>query len=506
MFYEKVSTYLKSNLAKPSLRFKWTDKDNEKIFSFIDENFPGISLLDEEIILDIEDAFYEYFADIGFLLFEMSDKKISMQIKPYIKPKESVNLDQLIDILEENEESIEYDYRGKKDLISIPKNVKTKIYDFVDNIHDEYINPKELIKFAIKEAFELKDSDIIVIKENQIFIKLFDKGKIRKVAESEKDTIANRFNGIDEDELKSFYSDVFSKDENKNFFYDVAEQFFDVFFIDKKINNLTYEKYAFSFIQAITAEHLIKLFDHNDDEFLKGFSGYVFRIHFKEVFGHIADLILGEISVSNSYMMDFLKYYSLNVVVLNGKKYKVPEIDAGNGLKWNVASMMSIVKIYVKTDISLREIKSNISKINKDILEFSIGSLSPVEYNANLNKSINKLSIDINHAMKRLNIHIDLIDSTADEASKSVLKDDVKTIKEEIQIKQNEKDQLSLKIVPRQQLTQYTELKKQLDSLKRQERREKMILSQNKESYQSIKNSLVKALTSKKVPIGQVKK
>lgn len=506
MFYDKLFSYLKSDLLKPTIRFKWTDKHNEKFFTFIDENFPEISLLDEDTIIDIEDAFHEYFMDVGFLLLEISDRKINLQVKPYIKPNNSINLDSLVDLLEKNEEFVEYDYRGKKDLISIPTNVKTKVYEFVENIQNEYINPKELIKFAIKEAFELKPSDIVVIKEKQIFIKLFDDTKIRKVSQSEKNTIANRFNGIDESELKSFYSDVFLKDENKNFFYDVAEQFFDVFFIDKKINNLTYEKYAFSFIQAITAEHLIKLFDHNDDEFLKGFSGYVFRIHFKEVFGHIADLILGEVSVSNAYMIDFLKYYSLNVVVLNGKRYKVPEIDAGNGLKWNVASMMSIVKIYVKTDISLREIKKQVAQIDKDLREFYIGNLSPVEYNANINKAINKLSVDINHAMKRLNIHLDLIDSTSDEATKTVLKDDLSKIKEELAIQQAEKDKLESKVVPRQKLTQYTELKKELDSLTRQERREKMILAQNKESYNSIKNSLVKALTSKKVPIGEVKK
>ncbi len=66
------------------------------------------------------------------------------------------------------------------------------------------------------------------------------------------------------------------------------------------------KKTVFSRIQEITITHLNKTFDSNE-EFLKGFSGYIFRIHFQEVFRHIADFILYEIADSNTDIVNFFK-------------------------------------------------------------------------------------------------------------------------------------------------------------------------------------------------------
>lgn len=503
MIHYKVKNYLKTNLPKPSVDYEWTSEDSKKLLYFLKENFPTIILSDEESEHKIKQAFIEHFESVGHVLVKITDKKITLEIKNYIQTNNSKYIDSIIDMLEDNDELIEYDYQGKEDLILIPEKLSQSINSLVNNITDEIVNKKELINFSIREAFELEDSDIIAIRNNQILIKLFDEDTIREVAEDEKNTIANRYNGINEKDLKSFHDDIFNKTENKDFFYYVAEDFVNMFFIDKQINNVTYEKHVFSFIQSITTELLVDTFDHNY-EFFKGFSGYIFRAHFKEVFDYIADLVLLEISTSNRYMMDFLQYYSLDIVVQNGIKYKVPEIEAKNGLKWNVASMISIVKIYTKMDMSLKEIKIQKAELNKEISKLNVSGISPIEYNSTINKAVNKLTVDINHGMKRLNIHVDMIDSTKDESSKKVLKDDFILMKEEIQKLKDEKDRLTSKMINKNELTQYTSLKTKMDALVRQERREEVILSQNKESYMSIKNSLVKALTAKKIPLEEL--
>jgi len=507
MVSSKLIFFLKSNFNKPSIDFKWNDECNKRLFSYIDENFTDFDISDNENQLKIEKAFKEYFEPVGYILFKISDNQIHIKVFPYkIEPKDSLNLDAIIDIIENNEHLIQYDYNAKEDLICITKELTSKLNHFVMSIKNEEINKKELLKFAVREAFELNDSDIIIIKNNQIFIKLFDDGNIRIVADDEKETIANRFNGIDEDSLNSFYNDFFSKEENKDFFYFVAEQFVDIYLLDKQINNITYEKYAFSFIQSIIQEHLLDSFDQSDqsDEFFKGFSGYVFRIHFKEVFGHIANLILAEISSSDKYMIEFLQYYSLNIVVLNGIKYKVPQIEAENGLKWNVASMISIVKIYIKTEISLETIKDRIDELKEKIMQLYIGGHSPVEYNSNLNKEILKISQVINHDMRNLNIYLDSIDSLKNKDEKAQLTNDVKNMKNGIHQLQTQKDKLTSSIIDRNSIIKYTDLKKELDFVVRQEKREEKILAQNKDGYMSIKNSLVKALTSKKTPLEEI--
>jgi len=501
MLLQKLKTHVKTTIGAPTVDFKWEDDHNEKLLSFLDKNFDSSSLLDKEIQKEIKLAIREHFEPIGSTMFKVSEKELKVKLIPYkTEPEESINLEALIEIIDKNEDLIEYNYNDKEDLICLKKELTLELTHFVNNINNEEINKKELLKYAIREAFELESSDIIIIKNSQIFIKLFDESNVKKVSDEERGTIASRYNGLDEDELKSFYNNFFLKEQNKNFFYLVAEQFVDTYMLDKKIDNLTYEKYAFTLIQSIVSEHLINTFDRNDD-FFKGFSGYVFRIHFKEVFSHIANLILSELSASNRYIMDFLKYYSLNIVVLDGQKYRVPEIEASNGLKWNVASMMSIVKIYIKTEISLETIKEKKEELEEAISEYYINSLSPIEYNSKLSKDIEKISQNIVYLTKRLNIYTDSLDSSKNKDGAEGLKSEVRELQQEIESNKDEKNKLMSRMATKSQILKYNNIKREIDALKRQERRDEKILSQNKSAYLSIRNSLVKALTSKKTLI-----
>ncbi|MCK9472368.1 hypothetical protein [Sulfurimonas sp.] len=499
MSLQRLKTHVKTIIDTPRVDFKWSSEHNEDLLCYLSENFESSSLLNKEVQQEIKKSIREHFESIGYTMFKITEDKLFVKLIPYkTEPKDSVNLDAIIDIIDKNEEYIQYNYNDKDDLICLQKELTLQLTHFVNKINNEEINKKELLKYAVKEAFELQKSDIVIIKNNQTFIKLFSDCNIRKISEKEKNTIANRYNGIAEKELKSFYNDFFIKDENKNFFYSVAEQFVDLYMLEKKIDNFTYEKYAFSLIQSIVTENLTNTFGQNDD-FFKGFSGYIFRIHFKEVFIHITNLILSELSISNKYIIEFLKYYSLNIVVLDGQKYKVPEIEASNKMKWNVASMMSIVKIYVKTEISLDATIEQRLELEEKISELLVGSFSPVEYNAKIAKEVEKIEQTLIYATKRLNIYVDSLDSSKNSEEAGSLKNDIREIQQEIQIKKDEKVKLLSKMATKAQLLKYNNKKREIDALKRQERRDEKILAQNKTAYLSIRNSLLKALTSKKI-------
>lgn len=501
MLLQKLKTHVKTIIDTPRVDFKWGSEHNEKLLSYLSKNFESSSLLDKEVQQEVKQSIREHFESIGYTMFKVAENELRVKLIPYkTEPKDSINLDAIIDIIDQNEDLIQYNHNNKDDLICLQKELTLELTHFVNKINNEEINKKELLKYAIREAFELQKSDIIIIKNSQIFIKLFDNGSVKQISDEEKNTIANRYNGINEDELKSFYNNFFLKDENKNFFYSVAEQFVDVYMLEKKIDNFTYEKYAFSIIQSIVTEHLTNTFDKND-EFFKGFSGYVFRIHFKEVFNYIANLILSELSISNRYIMDFLKYYSLSIVVVDGQKYKVPEIEASNGMKWNVASMMSIVKIYVKTEMSLETAIEEREELEEKISELYISSFSPVEYNSKITKEIEKITQNLIYISKRLNIYIDSLDSSKNSEEANGLKNDIREIQQEMQIKKDERDKLTSKMATKSHILKYNNIKRDIDALKRQEKREEKILAQNKNAYLSIKNSLLKALTSKKVLI-----
>ncbi|MBU0632979.1 hypothetical protein KKA17_10080 [bacterium] len=498
MLDSELRFYLKANLGKPSVDFKLSDEENEKLFAYLNEHCEDGCLQDAKQQLKIKKAFKEYFESVGYILFKITENKILIKVFPYkIEPKESINLPAILEILSQHKEMIEYNYNGNKNQISIPKKLKEKIYTFINKIDNEEINKKELGRFAVNEFFKLQPHDIVIIKDDQIFIKILDDKYKRDISENDKGTIAGRYNGINEEELKTLYDDFISKEENRSFFYYVAKLFVQTHLLDNKIDNNTYEKKVFSLIQTIIAEQMNNSYNH-DQDFCTGFSGYVFRMHFEEVFGHIANLILAEIASSNEYMMDFLKYYSLNIVVMDGKKYKVPELETEGGLKWNVVSMLSIVKIYIKTKTSIDTLKKEADELNKKIKVLYIGNYSPLEYQTYLNKERNDLEQDLLHDAKRLDRVTDTLNSVKNEERKFILKRELHEIKEGIQAKTDEKAKIIAKTVQKSVITEYNSLRKMLDTRVRQIHREEKILEQNKPAYLSIKHALAKALVSKK--------
>ena len=354
--------------------------------------------------------------------------------------------------------------------ILITDGLVNKITRYLKSVKDESVNKKELIKYAVKEAFELEDKDIIINKKGHIFVKI-----VHSIKRNDEE---KRINGIDEDELEDFHIEFFANKENKNFFHIIANTFFEKYFLELKIDNFIYEKNVFAYIQKIVEEKLISD-DDGDDEFYKGFSGYVFRIHFKEVFGYIANYILAEIAASNPYISDFLKYYSLNIIVLNGEKYRVPTLDAGNGLKWNVLSMLSIAKVYTKTTHVIRKLKKEIQKLDDEIDKLYINDISPTQYQAAVIKKQNNITTEINKEVKKLEKNQDKINKTQNKEEKEWVTQEIHDIKLKISALREDKKFLSDKMLSQNVIKSYLELSKQLDTKAVRLKREDQLFKQN---------------------------
>ena len=500
MLDQEIKFYLKTHVGKPSIDFRLSDEENDRLFAYLNENCETVDLDDPQSQLIIKQAFKEYLEPVGYILFKIINNKIRLKVFPYkIEPKDSVNLPSLLEILKNNQELIEYDYKGNKNQISLPKKLKEKLYNFINKINNEEINKKELARFAVNEFLQLKDHDIVIIRDEHIFVKKLDDKYKRKVAENEKETIANRYNGINEEDFKVLYDDFFLEEESKNFFYYSAKMFVQTYLIEKKIDNQTYEKKVFALIQSIILEQLKEAYEDEDEDFFLGFSGYVFRKHFEEVFGHIANLILEEIAISNQYMMEFLKYYSLNIIVIDGRKYKVPELETEDGLKWNVISMLSIVKIYIKIKTSVEALKKEKDDINKKIQSLYIGDKSPLEYQNVVNTEKERLTQKINEHGKKLERYLDSLNMIKDTTKKTRLQVEIYNIKDEIKKYREEKKKVTATAVGKTVISEYNNLRKDLDNITRQLHREEKIREQNKAAYVSIKDALSKALVSKKM-------
>jgi len=501
----KLKLYLRTNLGKPSIDFIWSEEDNSNFLNFLNENCDKECLKDIQTNSIIKQAFEKYFESVGYILFKFKDNKINIKVLPYkIEPKESINLPSIIKILDNNENLIEYDYKGNNNNISIPLELKTKIYDFVNSIENEKINKKELVIFAINKFFELNQNDIVIVKQDQIFIKTLDNINSSTVPDNIKRTGDNRYNGIDEEELKPLYNDFFSKQKKKELFLNVAKTVVSIYISDEAIDHITYEKKIFSYIKFIISEQIKKLCNQ-DSEIYKGLSGYIFRKHFKDVFGHIANLLLAEIVESNDHVIDFLKYYSKGIIVINGKKYKVPQIETENGVSWNVVSMLSIAKIYIKTNIAIKKANDEIEELNKNIKTLYINNLSPLDYHSMLIKKQQKVEVQISNNKEKLEKLSDTLNVSKSD-NYNILKNEgatkkekeIQSIEDELQRLIDEKREIKHNAVDTNLINKYKNVRQKIDTLSREVQENEKKLIQKEEAYLSIKYALIKALASKK--------
>ena len=404
-------------------------------------------------------------------------------------------LDAIVNLIELHEELVIYDYKGKENQILITK----ELVEIIDRAIQSY-NLKDMLKIVVRDAFELSPRDLVIRKNGNLFIKLLDKITKNTINEEDKGTIVSRYDGIDEEELDSFYQEFFFENENKDFFVLVAKEFTQKYFLEEKINNANYEKHVFEYIQKLVYNSLVSIYD-NDDLFFNGFAGYVFRIHFKEVFEYISDFILDEISSSNTYMMDFLNYYSSDIVVLNNVRYRVPNIEAESGLRWSGVSMLSIAKIYSKSKKSIKDIKKKMNLLDAEVSELYVNEVSPVEYHSAWIKAKQELDNELEETNRELDKYRDSLDLAKNKDETKKLNAKIVAIKNILVEIREERQALTKKMLAKSVIKKYTELQKKLDALKRQFEREKKLIAQNKDAYLSMRDSLVKALISKKQAI-----
>ena len=178
-------------------------------------------------------------------------------------------------------------------------------------------------------------------------------------------------------------------------------------------------------------------------------------------------------------MVDFLKYYALDVIVINGLKYQIPALEAENGLRWNIISITSIAKVFIKVKRSLEKLKADIVRLNEEVSTMSFGKVSPVEYNEKLMKQKDKITVKIAEETKDLRIYSDKHDYAKNDNEKERLKVRVNNIKENIKKLQQERDTTVSKILDEGVIKKYRKIDVEIQQAQRQIRAEEKVLSQN---------------------------
>ncbi|MEA1955156.1 MAG: hypothetical protein U9N02_01535 [Campylobacterota bacterium] len=416
--------------------------------------------------------------------------------------KDIKNYEEILQAIYKNKKFIIKNYNSKKNQILIDKPLIHALLTLLKASYYDKFDKTQVIKFIIKDVLKLKDNDLIMIKKGSIFIKLFDETKRRQVSKKERNTEVNRFNGFDEDELKSFYTEYFANDELNILFDTTAKIFVQKYFIDSKINNEEYEKNVFGLVQKIIYQQLIEEFD-GDNSFYRGFSGYIFRQHFKLLFEFLSIYILREAINSNKCVLDFLQYYSKDIIISNGKKFLVPSLETKDEQRWHPVSMISKIKPYLKAQEHVDEIEININKLDKLIEPLYKDQLSPIEYNLQNIKESEKLEKDValnTQEMEKIydQLHI-LQDQEKDEEIEiDKLNKELKIIRDERIEFKNLKFKIRRKRIQKPVIDNYEKLLNQRKKFENDIRIRSRVIKLNQTAFESAIEALSQALMSKK--------
>jgi len=397
----------------------------------------------------------------------------------------------LVNLIVENEDQVDYDHKGIKDLNVISGQLYKSILEHVKKLEDTSINKKDFIKKAVKDAFELEQQDLIIVKREQIVIKIIKNIK--------RDTNENRFNGFSEKEIENLYNEYFDKKTIEIFIKEASQNVFKYLFIRKQVNNDYYEKNVYPIVQNIIAKKLVDFEDESSD-FRKGFAGYIFRINFIKVFSHVSDQILEAISFRDEYLMNWIKYYNGQVIIKHNKRYEAPAIINPEGQKYNPSALFGTVAMWFKTIEKIKTLKQRLHDVSKQLDKLKINDLSPIEYKNELLEERREIEKDISNANEDVKELLDEKLVCKDIEKKYDINDEIQKLRTLIKDDKKELEKINAQITSIDTINtkrleeDKTRIEKDID-------REEKALKQNRKIYNSIQSALVKALTSKRKPI-----
>jgi hypothetical protein len=397
----------------------------------------------------------------------------------------------LIDVITNNEDLIDFDHNGIKDLNVIDGKLFDEIIATVNNIEDSNIDKKDFIKKAIKTFFNLEDQDLIIIKKEQIVVKV--------IQSIQRDETEKRFNGFSEDEIDKLYNKYFTKDSLNHFIKEISLSIFKYLFIRKQVTNDYYEKNVYTIIQNYIAGELSDFKDEND-EFRKGFAGYIFRINFVDVFSHISDQILEAISYRDDYLMAWIKYYNGQIIIKHDQRYEAPSIVNSDGLKYNPSALFGTIAMWFKTKEKIQTLRKRLRDIHKELDKLKVHDLSPIEYKDSLVNERQDIEKDLSDANERIKVLLDEKRLNKDEEKKYDINDEIQELRLDVKEDRKELEAINSEIMTIDTIST-KRLEEDRTRIEKDIIREEKALKQNQKVYHSIQSALVKALTSKKKPI-----
>jgi hypothetical protein len=391
MIYLGIKYHLRTHLPKPTTSFIWKTSDNEALFKYLHTKFSAEDLEKSRNRLEIKQAFIDYFEPIGYILFKLKHDQVLLKVFPYkIDPVNSTHLNELTSLISDNLTLIDFEYKDNKNQIMIKGKLRRNIFLFVDQIDDEHINKKDFIKYAIKHVLKLDEHDLIFVKKRQVFIK-----KFQATEKSEKE----HSQAISSNELELLYKEYFDEETKDELIYTISQKVFQNLFIDRHVNNAFFEANVYQVLQEIILQELVE-FPHKSSDLKESFSTFIIKNNILPIFKLLSEQLLSKLASKNPHVTQFIKYYSGNLFVEDGKQYKSPALLSQDGTKWNPALMQTLITNWFGIKTKMDTFKIHLFDINNAMNNLYDNENSPEK----LQKKQTDLQNEINTKQAKLNL------------------------------------------------------------------------------------------------------
>lgn len=373
MIYQDTKRFLKRHLKRASKSYEWQGRDNFLLLEFLQDRYSDKELTNN--CSEVKEAFREFNENIGNIKFSF-DVKVGAhyEITPYtVAPRSSKHLISLIKIIRDNRRYIEYPYQDREDQIALSGRIRRYINAEIIET-DESVNKKELVRYAIKEALELNQRDVVIHLKRKYIVKIFQKNKFltRNASEPKKvDNNERRYLGYSSEDLHNHYEEFFKDVVLEDFLSSVMTQLFATSLNFEEINNKFYEKNVLSLIRDTIAVELMVYISKND-EYLKGFSGYIFRKNFMLLHEFMAIELFEKISKKDKNSEIFLNYYTGKIFIEEGKRYEMPKLTTPSGERWNITSITAISTMWLRSREQLDKQKAKLNNLLEEFLDYEI--------------------------------------------------------------------------------------------------------------------------------------
>jgi hypothetical protein len=256
------------------------------------------------------------------------------------------NRSMIINIFERKSDFSPIDY-----IVSIPEAVRQPILENFLNCDNNMDRARQITRQQIDQVFTLDTKDIIFFLRGRITIRHYT------LPNKIPDGVDKRFGGESVEDMETMYNAYFPKGA-----WEYVEPILGEVLEDKLnfgvIDNLTFTRTFIPVFRSMIEILLLEILKKEDRSKLEGFTGYVLRQQFHDIFVYTAKNLLEFVENRNKNAEMFIKYFSDEVIIDgNGNKIQKYAIVDSKQQRWNFSAILSIMMQYkqVKQKISVQQ-------------------------------------------------------------------------------------------------------------------------------------------------------